>query len=81
VQKKYVDAERWYREAVTRFGNTHFAPEAMYWLAVAHYKAKTSKHLATQRVREQSNCMAALNTARIFGRFFNNVIAEMLSRP
>ena len=31
VQKKYVDAERWYSEVVARFDRSHFAPEAMYW--------------------------------------------------
>jgi hypothetical protein len=39
VQKKYSDAERWYGDVVSRFANSHFAPEAMYWRAVAQYSA------------------------------------------
>src|SRR5271165_2192324 len=34
VQKKYADSERWYGDVVARFANFHFAPEAMYCLAV-----------------------------------------------
>ena len=72
VHKKYADAERWYGEVVGRFGNSHFAPEAMYWRAVAHYKATNdhtvlgkvcrgaSEHLPVQRVGEQGDSMAAL---------------------
>ena len=29
VHKKYTDAERWYGDVVARFGESHFAPEAM----------------------------------------------------
>ena len=43
VHKKYADAERWYGDVVARYGNSHFAPEAMYWRAVARYKA-TNDH-------------------------------------
>jgi hypothetical protein len=43
VHKEYSDAERWYGEVVARFDNTHFAAEAVYWRAVAHYKA-TNDH-------------------------------------
>ena len=39
VQKKYDDADRWYGDVVSNLGNSHFAPEAMYWRAVAHYSA------------------------------------------
>lgn len=39
VQKKYADAERWYGNVVARFGQTHVAPEAMYWRAVSQYSA------------------------------------------
>ena len=31
VQKKYADAERWYGDVVAKSGDSHFAPEAMYW--------------------------------------------------
>ena len=41
VQKKYSDAERWYGDVVARFANSHFAPEAMYWRAVATIKQRT----------------------------------------
>ena len=72
VHKKYADAERWYREVVARFGNTHFAAEAVYWRAVAHYKAtndhavlgeaaeEASEHISVQRLGEQGDSMAAL---------------------
>ncbi len=51
VHKKYADAERWYAEVVGRFGNSHFAPEAMYWRAVAQYKA-TNDHTVLGKVAE-----------------------------
>ena len=35
VQQKYADAERWYGDVVSQSGDSHFAPEAMYWRAVA----------------------------------------------
>ena len=52
VHKKYADAERWYGDLVARFGNTHFAAEAMYWWAVAHYKA-TNDHTVLGKVAEE----------------------------
>lgn len=52
VQKKYADAERWYGGVVDRFGDSHFAPEAMYWRAVAHYKA-TNDHTVLGEVAEE----------------------------
>ena len=52
VQKQYPDAERWYGEVVARFANTHFASEAMYWRAVAHYKA-TNDHTVLGKVAEE----------------------------
>ena len=51
VHKKYADAERWYGDVVTRFGQSHSAPGAMYWQAVAHYKA-THDHTALGKVAE-----------------------------
>jgi hypothetical protein len=30
VHKKHADAERWYDDVVAGFGDSHFAPEAMY---------------------------------------------------
>jgi thioredoxin-related protein len=39
ASNKYSDAERWYDDVVARFGESHFAAEAMYWRAVARYKA------------------------------------------
>ena len=41
VHKKYADAERWYGDLVARFGNTHFAAEAMYWRAVRTIEQRT----------------------------------------
>lgn len=52
VRKKYADAERWYNDVATRFSSSHAAPEAMYWQAVAHYKA-TSDHTALGKVAEE----------------------------
>jgi hypothetical protein len=52
VHKKYSDAERWYGDVVARYGNSHFAPEAMYRRAVARYKA-TSDHAVLGRVAEE----------------------------
>jgi TolA-binding protein len=52
VQKKYADAERWYGGALARFGDSHFAPEAMYWRAVAQYKG-TNDHTALGKVAEE----------------------------
>ena len=52
VHKEYTDAERWYGDLVTRFDNTHFAAEAMYWRAVARYKA-TNDHTVLGKVAEE----------------------------
>ena len=52
VRKKYADAERWYSEVVARFDGSHFSPEAMYWRAVARYKA-TNDHAVLGRVAEE----------------------------
>jgi len=52
VQKKYSDAERWYGEVVARFAQSHIAPGAMYWRAVAQYKA-TNDHTVLGKVAEE----------------------------
>ena len=52
VHKKYSDAERWYGDVVARYGNSHFAPEAMYWRAVARYKT-TNDHAVLGKVAEE----------------------------
>jgi TolA-binding protein len=52
VEKKYTDAERWHVDAVSRFKDSHFAPEAMYWRAVAHYKA-SDDHTVLGKVAEE----------------------------
>lgn len=52
VQKKYSDAERWYGDVVAHCADSHFAPEAMYWRAVAHYKA-TNDHTVLGKVAEE----------------------------
>lgn len=52
VHKEYTDAERWYGDLVARFDNTHFAAEAMYWRAVARYKA-TNDHTVLGKVAEE----------------------------
>ena len=52
VHKNYPDAERWYNDVVARFGNSHSAAEAMYWRAVARYKA-TNDHTVLGKVAEE----------------------------
>lgn len=52
VKKKYADAERWYGEVVSRYGDSHSAPGAMYWKAVSHYKA-TNDHTVLGKVAEE----------------------------
>ena len=39
VRKKYAAAEQWCGGVITRFADTHFAAEAMYWRAVSQYSA------------------------------------------
>ena len=52
VRKKYVDAERWYGDVVSRFAKSNSAPKAMYWRAVAQYKA-THDHTLLDNVAEE----------------------------
>ena len=52
VHKKYADAQRWYGNVVTRFGQSHSAAAAMYWRAVAQYKA-TNDHTVLIKVSEE----------------------------
>ena len=77
VQKKYADAERWYGDVVAQYGDSHFAPEAMYWRAVAQYSAShdhtvlgksrrgTAKQISVQRVGEQGDSVAALENSDV----------------
>ncbi len=51
VRKKYTDAERQYAEVLTRFGDSHFAAEAMYWRAVSQYSA-SHDHAVLGKVAE-----------------------------
>jgi hypothetical protein len=62
VQKKYADAERWYGDVVAQFGDSHFAPEAMYWRAAAQYSA-THDHTVLGKVAEDLEA----RTRRAFG--------------
>ncbi len=52
VHKKYADAEHWYNDVVTRYGHSHSAPGAMYWRAVARYKA-TNDHTVLGKVADE----------------------------
>ncbi|MBV9075404.1 MAG: hypothetical protein JOZ10_17400 [Acidobacteria bacterium] len=52
VQKNYPEAERWYDEVITRYGQSHSVPGAMYWRAVSHYKA-TNDHTVLGKVAEE----------------------------
>src|SRR5256885_16209901 len=51
VSNKFPDAEHWYNDVVTRFGQSHSGPAAMNWRAEAHYKA-TDDHTVLSRVAE-----------------------------
>jgi hypothetical protein len=52
VHKKYDDAARWYNDVVTRFGPSHSAAAATYWLAVTQYRM-TRDHSVLTRVAEE----------------------------
>jgi hypothetical protein len=52
VHKRYADAERWYFDVMSRYGDTHSAPGAMYWRAVTQYKA-TNDHAVLGEVAEE----------------------------
>src|SRR5262249_28265829 len=52
VHKKYADAESWYSKVITQFRDSHSASEAMYWRAVAQYKA-TNDHTVLGKVAEE----------------------------
>jgi hypothetical protein len=39
ARQQYAEAERYFREVVSRHGGTEAAPEALYWAGVARYKA------------------------------------------
>ena len=52
VRKKYADAECWYGDVVSGFGNAHFAAVAMYWRAVSQYSA-SHDHTVLGKVAEE----------------------------
>lgn len=52
VRKKYADAECWYGDVVNHFAKSHSASEAVYWRAVAQYKA-TNDHTVLDNVSEE----------------------------
>jgi TolA-binding protein len=52
VQKKYANAERSYGDVVAQYGDSHFAPEAMYWQAVAQY-SRSHDHTVLSKVAEE----------------------------
>ena len=51
VRKRFQDAERWFDDVVTRFGDSHVAPAAMYWRGVSRYSA-THDHTALAKAAE-----------------------------
>jgi TolA-binding protein len=49
MRKDLPDAERRYAEIVERYPDSKFAPEAVYWQGVCHYKA-TNDHTVLAKV-------------------------------
>ncbi len=45
MRKDWPDAERRYAEVIERYPDSKFAPKAVYWQGVSHYKA-TNDHTA-----------------------------------
>jgi TolA-binding protein len=45
MKKKWADAESRFEAILDRFPDSDFAPEAVYWRGVSHYKA-TNDHTA-----------------------------------
>ena len=77
VHKKHADAERWYGDVVTRFSDSHFPPEAMYWRAAAHYKA-ANDHTALRTVAQdlRSTYPSSVGRARRLRDCINNAEVE-----
>ena len=55
MHKRHADAERWYDDVVTRFGDTHLAPAAMYWRGVARYSASFDHTVLVSTAKEISD--------------------------
>jgi TolA-binding protein len=49
MRKDWADAERRYAAVVERYPGSKYAPEAVYWKGVSHYKA-TNDHTALSDV-------------------------------
>ena len=52
AQKKWPEAERWFREVVEKFPNTDAAPEGQYWAGVCRYK-ETNNPAPLQETAQQ----------------------------
>lgn len=52
VRKKWADAEPWYDEVASRFAQSHYAPEAMYWRGVSRYSATQDHTVLGKLARE-----------------------------
>ena len=52
LQEKYGDAEQRYADVVGQFGDSHFAPQAVSWRAVAKYRA-SHEHTVLGKVAEE----------------------------
>ena len=52
AQSKFAEAERRYREVVTRYPETEVAPEALYWAGVARYKASGDSGALSQTANQ-----------------------------
>ena len=51
TNKHWSDAERRYTQVAEKYPDSEFAPEALYWQAVSHYKA-TNDHTVLGAVAE-----------------------------
>jgi hypothetical protein len=83
VQKKYADAQRWYGDVLAQHGDSHFAPEAMYWRAVEQYSA-THDHAvlgkAAEELRFNSVTTLFVGLERLF-RLFPSFVFRLLVEP
>ena len=52
AHKKWIEAERWFRQIPEKFSDTDTAPEALYWTGVSRYKATNDHHVLGQTAEQ-----------------------------